>query len=293
MTTIDNSIRATLAFFHLFGRPLTEAEIGRWAWDAEKFTPEQLQRGLKIMKDVREEDGYWYLQKGTYPDRQEQKKVNAALRSKVFRYLPMLRMVPGLRFCGVGNTLAFDAADEESDIDLFIIARRDMLWFVRLATTIILHMQGVRRHGNKVARRFCLSFFIDEAAMDLSRVAIEDDVYLRYWIATLLPIFGQETWERFQEANSAFVGEHLIHAFPGAPTGPEGGNAMVENFLLSVGRPILTFVRWLQRSKMRHLPVQLGPGACVVVNDHMLKFHNNDRREKFRDEWRASLQKAA
>lgn len=286
MNSLDSHILQTLAFFAIFGRPLTAAEVHKWLWQSPA-TLEQIMQRLPVLKAVQERDGYWYLRNQEYPDRPAQRELNAGLRSKAFRYLPMLRNVPGIRFCGIGNTLAFDAATDDSDIDLFIIARPGMLWFVRFACTMILHVQGVRRYGKKVAGRFCLSFFVDETVMDFSQIAIEEDVYLQYWIATLLPIFGQETWEAFQEANRAFV--QLPNAFPAAPTAPAKHQEGTERFFVSWGRPLLQLIRWMQRKKMQHLPVKLGAGASVVVNDHMLKFHNNDRRAHFRDAWKLIL----
>lgn len=278
-----HSILATLAFFRLFGRPLSRPELQRWLWGHGRLTAE-------MPRQVTERNGYLYLP-GDYPDREQQERVNRALHEKCRKYLPMLRHIPGIRFCGVGNTLAFDAATEDSDIDLFIIARKDMLWWVRWWVTALLHLRGVRRHGKKVAGRFCLSFFVDESAMDLSKVAIEDDVYLRYWIATLQPIFGRQTFRRFRDANAPFVLSKIPYAFVESPTPPDGGNVLLEKLLLSIGRPLLWMTRWVQRQKMRHLPVKLGPGAYVVVNDHMLKFHNNDRRLSFRDKWRSALER--
>lgn len=288
MTPLQSAIIATLAFFRLFARPLRMDEVQRWLYGMQADKSE-IEIALRAMPEVREEKGFWYLQAAEYPDRVLQQQENSVLRSRIFQYLPALRHIPGIRMCAVGNTVAFDAATPDSDIDLFIVARPGMLWFVRLVATMLLHVRGVRRHGNKVAGRFCLSFFVDMSAMDLSAVAIEDDVYLRYWIATLLPVFGQETWEALQEANHTFVLEKIPAAFPLAPTGPVPVHAGSENFLLGAGNFLLRGIRWLQMSKMRHLPVKLGPGAYVVVNDHMLKFHNNDRRTYFRDQWRAIL----
>jgi hypothetical protein len=39
--------------------------------------------------------------------------------------------------------------------------------------------------------------------MDLSKIAIEDDIYLYYWIYYMKPIFALgDVWERFSSANT-------------------------------------------------------------------------------------------
>lgn len=281
MYATNSSIYATLLFFQIFGRPLTRQELQRWLWG-------QGQVGMLPGK-VEEREGYLYLQGSSYPSRTEQRVMNDLLQEKCRTYLPQLRYVPGIRFVGIGNTLAFDAADEDSDIDLFIITQKGMLWWVRLCVTILLHIQGVRRHGEKVAGRFCLSFFIDETAMDFSKIAIEEDVYLRYWIATLQPIFGKQTFQRFRDANAAFVLSKIPYSYVPLTTPDDGGVTWAERLLQGIGKPLLSFVRWIQHQKMQHFPVNISSGASIVVNDHMLKFHNNDRRQKFRDTWRSKI----
>jgi hypothetical protein len=55
--------------------------------------------------------------------------------------------------------------------------------------TLIFWIHGVWRRREDIAGNFCLSFFIEESAMDLSKIAIEDDIYLYYWIYYMKPIF--------------------------------------------------------------------------------------------------------
>ena len=67
--------------------------------------------------------------------------------------------IPGLRMVAICNSLSMYASDADSDIDLFVVTEKNRLWFVRILMTIVFQILGVRRHGNHVAKRFCLSFF--------------------------------------------------------------------------------------------------------------------------------------
>ena len=88
----------------------------------------------------------------------------------------------------VVNSLALYATHEDSDIDLFIVTSRDTLWWVRVVVTLTFSLHGVWRHGEDRAGNFCLSFFVTEDALDMSEIAIEDDIYLYFWISSMRPI---------------------------------------------------------------------------------------------------------
>ena len=78
-----------------------------------------------------------------------------------------------------------------------------MIWFVRFFATLTLWSHGVWRRDRDIAGNLCLSFFITTEVMDLSRVAIENDIYLYYWIYYMHPILDRdETYEKFLSANS-------------------------------------------------------------------------------------------
>lgn len=102
----------------------------------------------------------------------------------------------------VVNSLSMYATHENSDIDLFIVTQPGMIWFVRFFVTLTLWMHGVWRHGADIAGNFCLSFWITTDALDLERIAIDNDIYLYNWIYHLKPIFTRgDAYERFLEAN--------------------------------------------------------------------------------------------
>jgi hypothetical protein len=118
------------------------------------------------------------------------------------KYIRKISWIPGLRMVAVVNSLSMYATDDDSDIDLFIVTTRDSMWFVRTMTTLIFLIFGVWRHGEDIAGNFCLSFFITLDAMDMSKISIEDDIYLFYWLYHMRPVLVvTDTWERFQEAN--------------------------------------------------------------------------------------------
>jgi hypothetical protein len=121
----------------------------------------------------------------------------------VKKYVAKLAWIPGIEMVAVVNSLSMYTTHVDSDIDLFIITQPGMLWFVRLCVTLTLWIHGVWRHGADIAGNFCLSFWITTEAMDMSKITIDDDIYLYNWLYHLKPIYSRgDAYERFLEANN-------------------------------------------------------------------------------------------
>jgi hypothetical protein len=125
------------------------------------------------------------------------------------KYTAFLSYIPGVQMIAVVNSLSMYATHEDSDIDLFIVTRPGNIWFVRFFSTSLLFFLWVWRHGRDIAGNFCLSFFITTEAMDLSKIAIDNDIYLAHWISYMKPLY--DVWgvyEAFMQANQWLL--HLI-----------------------------------------------------------------------------------
>lgn len=64
--------------------------------------------------------------------------------------LRLLELFPQILLIALCNSRAMGETDENSDIDLFIIAKKGNLWTVRFIVTALTSMLGVRRsntHG--------------------------------------------------------------------------------------------------------------------------------------------------
>lgn len=215
------------------------------------------------------------------------------LWGRVSKYLPWLGMVPFLKMVAVCNNLAFGRADEKSDIDLFIVAKAGRLFIVRSFVSLVFQFLGVRRHGKYVSGRFCLSFFVDETAINLSPIAIKDDLYLALWCKTLKPVLDDGTAGRFWLANDwceKFFknGDQFKPDYEHLLTGRLNWLAKFLEFVLKgrfgdfLERRLMV---WQVKRAMKKAAL-LGTESSLVINEHMLKFHNVDRRAFFRDRWR-------
>jgi len=199
---------------------------------------------------------------------------------------------------GVCNNLAFGKVDKDSDIDLFIVAKSGRLFLVRIFVTLLFQVMGIRRHGDKVAGRFCLSFFVDEDRLDLSRIAIENDIYLALWIRTMEPVIDrgvmpklikENLWVRRYLGDGEMVfgkivgsGGRLINS-RGFLNLLRGGFDWIYNG--SFGNAVEGILRRWQMSRSRKKMEKADDRASLIVERHILKFHNVDRRAYYRDLW--------
>ncbi|MFZ3233093.1 MAG: hypothetical protein WA194_06335 [Patescibacteria group bacterium] len=196
---------------------------------------------------------------GAKPERSEGE---TALIRRAEKFCRVLVKFPGIRRIWVCNSLSMNAADGDSDIDLFVETAPGMLWTGRVMTTLFFSLLGARRHGNYVKGRFCLSFFAVENA-DLGKVAVADDAYLYEWVRRLVRVDGKDAGKRL-------------------PENPKRPSALT--------RAVETVFKALFLPKTLREYERLGKPWGIVISDEFLKFHPEDRRIEIRDRVRKELE---
>ena len=307
---LRRSLAATLAYFDLFEYPLTLAELTRYRYRLPEEAAGRTWSAADLLSSLDEaafgsKDGYWFLagREATVATRQRRFRLKEKKFVRARRVVAFLGMLPSVRLAAVCNSLAIANADKESDIDLFIVALPGTLWVTRLIVVAALAVLGLRPDARSHADKVCMSFFVSESAQNLSRYALApDDTYLRYWAATLVPLYDAGgAFGRFIAANG-WVRDRL----PGL--GGEGAASAVERWR---GRPTPDLVRpaprWTRsllpilraaesharRLQMRMFPKEIAAMANidsrVIISDDILKFHVNDRRAEYERLFRERL----
>jgi hypothetical protein len=193
------------------------------------------------------------------------------------------------------------AWNSESDIDLFIVSDPGRLWLVRGLATLTLQVLGVRRYGDIIVGRFCLSFFATTQGMDLSTIAIPRDVYLREWGRSLKPIWSHANgYSEFLRVNSEFLGamsheedrENRRFCVESIKTlSIIGSSSKLVWVLRTAWVAILNIGEALFRGIIRLHTLReyerLGKPWGVIISDDILKFHPDDRRVELRDAFEA------
>ncbi len=282
------NVYATLAYFDMFDYPLTIEEISKYLlWTNAEIN--RLWTFLNNDPGIQRYGDYYFFngRRAIVAVRRERAKVAEEFWKKTRRFLPLMRLVPFVRMAAVCNTLALNNPTRDSDIDLFIVVKDGRLFFTRTLITLLFSMLGVRRHGKKIAGRFCLSFYVTDGNLNLEGIRTDaEDIYLPFWLITLRPLYGAETYEKLLEQNK-WVQKYF-------PRPLEIGEFWPENKFFKLiagageklwrGKAGNRIEEWLASKQYRrhHRNIKkLGPESSVVVTDKMLKFHNIDRRKEF------------
>ncbi|MBI4142554.1 hypothetical protein HY480_01620 [Candidatus Uhrbacteria bacterium] len=145
-----------------------------------------------------------------------------------------------------------------------------------------------------------------------SNSQLPPDPYLLWWATQLTVLSDRDsTYAAFWRANERWVRRWLPDAWPRAihprisvgasppqPPLPKGGGEIEAVALLpnrggvrwGFGDVLET---WSRRFQERRLSLRvralMNTDSCVVMNDHMIKLHTNDRRQAYCDRWLAAL----
>ncbi len=290
--TVKQAVLATLAYFDLFGVPLTRSEISEHLFFTQP-DEEKIDIYLRESPFIRLKEGYYSISGNDdfYECFFEKQSRSLQYWKKVRRTHWLFSICPFIDLICVCNSLPIYAIDEESDIDLFVVAKKNRLFLARLALTVLTTLLGVRRHGTKTRERFCLSFYVTEENLDLKKIALEPyDIYLAYWIKTLEPVAGNyETYQKVLSLSRAWLSEYFKtidehrRYFRKAKPWHEEWKQRFERWLDKDKWEEKTKHSQMRRAREKYFLLKDKSGT--VLSDTMLKFHNQDERSEIRERW--------
>ncbi len=308
---IKNSIIKTLIFYELFKTPLTKRELLKLIWQPPHGALiAHIENSLdELLKEdiIKEKNGLIYLPSGdenvhirTHGYVTNLHKLRIAKRAcQKIRYVPFVEAV------FVCNNMTVGSAKVGSDIDVFIIVKSGHIWLTRALTTTILHIFRLRRHNKKITDRICLSFFTADDALNFENISIHpEDIYLAYWLALLYPIYDPNAYHSKILSQNYWIKDLIPNALQ--PTEPVDYLRVTDN-RLARGIKYFFTKAWggaygnllekeakkiqLAKMKMNTKSIQDESNNKVIINDKMLKFHENDRREYYHNQWQEQVAK--
>lgn len=308
ITDLEKSIIKTCAFFDLFDYPLTLLEIKQWLIDdADRLAGVSLAQVYDCLDQseflktkLSQADGFYFLAGreaiGATRLRRysiTQKKYRLARRG--LSALAALPFVGGVFLC---NNFGYNNLHSRSDIDIFLTVAPGRIFLVRLLATLAIAVLGLRPSKTVQTDRLCLSFYLTSDALDFSELKIvANDLYLSYWLNNLLPVYGNVNLP----AANPWLKQILPNFSPLIPA-PQR--------LIQLGRLRRDFKRaaaWLLRGRLgnrleawnRRLqsrqfsPAKKNlakmPDSRVLIGDHIIKLHENDRRRDYLDRWQEKI----
>jgi hypothetical protein len=296
---LQDRIVSTLRFFDLQDIPLTLLELRKLllaetasikpmlnsSWDlisadltevgTETVPIDEILNCLETVcrEDIEIFDGFYCLKgRKNIVDLRRGNYINGIAREKlIHRFMSFCRHLPFVRGIALGGSQALGQEKPGSDIDLFIITDQNFFWLARTFITAYFQILGKRRHGEKIANRFCLNHYVKRGIV-LSK---SRNLFQATDIVKFRPLVGEWAVAEFQQQNAFWVKVF----FP---------NFFSENFLARRFSRVQQFLEqllnndfgrkiegWLGRWQMR----RIRRGEFVVAEPNEISFHSLPRKQ--------------
>jgi hypothetical protein len=226
---IRKDILATLAYFNMFDYPLKKNEIFLFLGHCNDYR-EFEQALTNLLKDsaVFKMAEFYSLQNdfklAIRRFRGNEKAISMLKNAE--KAAGIIAAFPFVRAVAVSGSLSKYFADEQSDIDFFIITRANRLWIARTLLHIFKKLTFIvhRQH------HFCMNYFIDDEEPGI----MEKNIYTAMEVATVLPLRDNGSFDQFFKANnwaSVFFPNKYLHTPPVKNTGKSWIKSLAEKSL--------------------------------------------------------------
>ncbi len=303
---LKKAVLQTLAYFDLSAYPLTATEIKNWLYRYEVADFSFLLATLEEMKNqnqIEEKYGYFFLPNRieTVENRRRSLVTSELKLKKARRAVKFIRSVPFLQAVFVCNTVAAGTAEINSDIDFFIVAKHGRVWLVRFFTNLILRILHLRTYGDKNRDKICLSFFVGDNNLNLEKLkACDNDIHFAYWTTQMVPIFDPDNcWKIFLSANYWLKDyfPNLLNNFSFLNLVQRGGVAKIWKktwqtmWCGAYGNLLEKQAHAWQMLKMKLSTKEKTRfnDNGVVLNDEVIKLHENDTRQDCAKQWEEKI----
>ncbi len=289
-----SSIILTIKYFDLFDYPLKKEEIWQWLFCApeERLTWEEAKKVIDNLTGEQKiviANGFYFLlgREKIVALRKEREEISRGKIKKAQKMARVIAWVPGVRMIAICSNLGYLNAEQEADIDFFIVTKRGRIWSARFWSVALMKFLGQRPNSKTAKDKICLSYFVSEDNLDLKSTAIgEPDRHLVYLLSQYLPIYSEDNlWSRLVVANS-WIKNYL----PNFNYGPEAERFLIRPKFMWLKKIIgKTQFDW-EEARYKKIQLKIMPPVLkemmkcsdkkVIINDQMLKLHSNDKREE-------------
>lgn len=195
--SIQESILKVLVYFDIFRYPLTRKEIGSFLdrLCTEDKLKESLDGLLSSNRIFQLCDFYSLHNDPILVEIRKKGNKNAeTLIEKAKEIAKLLYKFPYVRAIGLSGSVSKNFADENSDIDYFLITKANRLWIARTFLVFFRKNPFLKdRH-----KYYCMNYFVDEADL----VIQEKNIYTATELYTLMPLAGNGSLKKFFDINS-------------------------------------------------------------------------------------------
>lgn len=287
------AIKKTLAYADLFDYPLTPQEL-HYGLIEHAATYAEVRHELEHLcaaGEIVQREGYFCFpgREVCVDTRNRRRQVSTQTLARHNGVLRLIKNFPFIRGVALSGALAFQNAEEDGDLDLFVIVAPGRVWITYFGLVLLMKALGKRRE-------VCLNCLLDGAHLAIT----ERDFFIAHQIVFLQPLAGAEQLREFFRANE-WCAKYLPQTEPAAriTTAVRAQDAararkrwrnVLETVLL---RRIFDFAERvifkLYRRRIRTLTRHLQPQA-IVAESGRIKLFTNDHRFRLQQRLERRLQ---
>jgi len=202
---IQKAIINVLEYFDFFQHSLYPDEIHKYL--SLRASQETVFKNLEEMASagyIFTKNGLWALNTKSLDVRLNNLKRNARLLRVSKKMGWIIRKFPFVKGVYISGSLSKLGANENADIDYFIITKNNRAWSTRLFLTAF---KRIFLLNNK--RYFCINFFLDESHLELNK----KNIYTAVESASLIPLHNKGLLGKFYEKNP-FIRDYFPNFIP-------------------------------------------------------------------------------
>ena len=288
---LTKNILQTIIYYDILNFPLTSFEVWKYLIGTrnKESGTENISLGdvvetldsEELKNHIEEYRGFYFLPgRKDLVARRIQNDKNSIGKYKIAeRVAWWLRFVPFVRMTAATGTVAMKNCEKESDIDFFVVLEKGRIFTGRLAATLLVHLLGRRRYGNRIKNRICLNHFRTTRSLEIER----KDSFAPNEYSFLYPLFGFDVYEEFAEANINWIRkikpDFSYDQLKPAKYYVEHGKT--SRFIQKTIEDLINFLggdrieSWLKRKQIAHIkrnPLTYKKGAYIKYNDDNLVF---------------------
>lgn len=213
-----------------------------------------------------------------YSDQMKEYCQHITKHQRIFRY------IPGLQTVYLCNSMTFNALKPNSDIDIVCVTKKDMLWVSRLFLTIITFFLWIKRYKHRIAKKRCLSFWMDEESQSLGSQRIAGwDVYLAHRVRHLVCLYQRNDkvpslWSQNKRISNHFA--WWYQQYISLPLTQQEGSSIIQKYSEhTLMKAINTLIYYGRKSIMTHKAKQdIVKHKNIIIQKNIVKLFHDKRQ---------------
>lgn len=302
---LNKNILATIIYYDGLDWPLTAFEVWKYMIRTDYYNQSEISMEVplnEVMRNLESQELFAYVRQlnGFYFLKERQHlvkkriacgKISSGKLKRLRKIAWILRFVPFVRMVGTTGRLAMKNASVKSDWDLLIATKHGKIWTGRTLVTVLMHLLGKRRYGSKISDRVCLNFFVTDESLEVTT----KDLYSANEYMFLLPLYGWETYVRFQIKNHWIKGMKPHYGISEIAPLKISSDSFWSRLIRKAGESILSgnwienLLRKIEKKRIMRNPKTHQEGSLVYANDEALVFLPSPHGPKIFDKFKEKV----